>query len=168
MLPAAILVVVIGGLVWLFVSRRGNKGDQELGYGLVYVNQDGSMRELSPKEQAYTSEEFENYDSGRPYIKSNYKSVDGWGSQSGFMERRRVPKGLVVLPVHSNYDAREEEMGNDMFAAERAAGYIIQENGDGSTTVMPNPDIPIKEQVALVKQHVLQEQRTREALAKIP
>ena len=163
MLIAAISVIVIVGLVWIFGPRRGN----EPGFKFVYVNQDGSVRELSPGEQAYLSEQFSGGDSGRPYIKSSYKSSDGWGSQSGFIVRRRVPSRITILPVHPNYDALEKELGNDMLGSHRAAGDIIETNVDGSITCKPNPNISRKERFEHSRQYVLAEQRRREALAKI-
>lgn len=159
MLIAAISVIVIIGVVWMFGARRGN----EPGCRFVYVNQDSSVRELSPSEQ----EQFSGGDSGRPYIKSRYRSADGWGSQSGFIERRRIPSRIAILPVHPNYDALEKEIGHDMLGLHRAAGDIIETNDDGSITCTPNPNISRKERFERSRAHVLAEQRRREALAKI-
>lgn len=106
-------------------------------------------------------------DGGRPYIKSRYKCADGWGSQSGFIERRRVPSRITILPVHPDYDALEKEIGYDMLGSLRAAGDIIETNDDGSITCTPNPSISRKERFELSRQYVLAEQRRREALAKI-
>lgn len=74
----------------------------------VYVNLDGSVRELSPGEKEYVHAEYPIGDSGRPYIKQRYDDKDGWGSMSGFLERDRLPEGVEVLPVHPDYDARVE------------------------------------------------------------
>jgi hypothetical protein len=163
MLIAAIPVIVIVGLAWMFGPRRGN----EPGFKFVYVNQDGSVRELSPDEQAYLSEQFSGSDSGRPYIKSRYKSSDGWGSQSGFIERRWVPSRITILPVHPNYDALEKELGHDTLGSHRAAGDVIEMNADGSIACTPDPNISRKERFELLRQYVLAEQRRREALAKL-
>lgn len=84
------------------------------GFSFVYVNQDGSVRELSPAEQTYLSKEFSGGDSGRPYIKSSYKSRDGWGSLSGFIERSKVPARIEISPVHPDFDAQANELGFDM------------------------------------------------------
>jgi hypothetical protein len=158
-----IVGVVIVGVVWMFGPRRRN----EPGFKFVYVNHDGSVRDLSPGEQAYLSEQFSAGDSGRPYIKSRYKSADGWGSQSGFIERRRVPSRITILPVHPNYDVLEKELGHDMLGSLRAAGDIIETNDDGSITCTPDPSISRKERFERSRAHVLAEQRRREALAKI-
>src|ERR1700742_755303 len=44
----------------------------------VYVNQDGSVREISVGEQAYLTRRFDPFDGARPYIKSRYWSWDNW------------------------------------------------------------------------------------------
>jgi hypothetical protein len=163
MIIATIVVVVIAALVWKFRPRRGH----EPGFKYVYVNQDGSARELSPAERAYLSEEFSGGDGGRPYIKSSYESTDGWGSQSGFIERRRVPSRLAILPVHPDYDTREKEFGQDMLGSHRAATDIIETNPDGSISCTPNPKLSTKERFALSRNYMLEDQRRREALAKI-
>src|SRR5688572_29806530 len=88
MLTATLIVIgTVGFLFWKWGPRRL----KEPGFRYVYVNQDGSVRELSPEERDYLSEKFYNGDGGRPYIKSSYESHDGWGSQSGFIPRRQVP-----------------------------------------------------------------------------
>ena len=163
MFTATIAIIVLFGLVWKFGPRRSS----EPGFKFVYVNQDGSVRELSPNEQAYLSETFSGGDGGRPYIKSSYKSRDGWGSQSGFIERRQVPSRIAILPVHPNYDELEKEIKHDFLGSHREAGDIIERNADGSVTCTPNPNISRKERFELSRQYMLAEQRRREALAKI-
>jgi len=149
-------------MFWRFGSRRG----REPGFKFVYVNQDGTVRELSPEEQAYLCEEFEGGDSGRPYIKASYESSDGWGSQSGFIERRRVPYRITILPVHPNYDNAARELNEDLLDANRAVGDIIVENADGSISCFPNPDISRRKRFKLLCSYELAQQRRREALAK--
>jgi hypothetical protein len=146
----------------LFVSRRG----KEPGFEFVYVNQDGTVRELSPREKEYLSEKFSGGDGGRPYIKSSYESADGWGSRSGFIERRRVPASAAIAPVNPDYDALEAKLGQDLLGANRAAGDIIETNADGSITCKPNPNISREERFERSRRHQLAEQRRRESLAK--
>ena len=150
-------------LLWKFGPRRG----REAGFIFVYVNQDGSVRELSPEEQTYLSEKFSGGDGGRPYIKASYESRDGWGSKSGFIERRRVPSQIKILPVHPNFDELVKGQSNDLLGSHRASGDIIVKNTDGSTTCSPNPNISRKERFELARSYQLDQQRRREALAKI-
>lgn len=160
-IAAAIVVLVLGSLFWNYQPRRAH----EAGFKFVYVNQDGSVREVPPGEQAYLSEEFSGGDSGRPYIKSAYESTDGWGSQSGFIERRRVPARIRILSVHADYDEREKVLGFDWLSSSHAVGDILQKNPDGSITCIPNPSISKEERFELSRKYALEDQRRREALA---
>lgn len=72
-------------------------------FPFVYVNQDGTVRELCADEKAYLSQEFHGSDGGRPYIKDAYNARDGWGSLSGFLQRSLVPVGVDVRPVNPDY-----------------------------------------------------------------
>jgi hypothetical protein len=136
-------------------------------FKFVYVNQDGSVRELSPAEQTYLSKEFSGGDSGRPYIKSSYKSRDGWGSLSGFIERSKVPARIKVSPVHPDFDARAKELRFDMLDSHRAAGDVIETRADGSVACTPNPQISSTERFELFRNWQLAHQRERERLAMV-
>lgn len=169
MLVATVIVIgTMGFLFWKWGPRR----PEEPGFRFVYVNQDGSVRELSPGERDYVSTEFSGGDSGRPYIKTSYESHDGWGSQSGFIARRRVPARMEILPVHPNYDAAVKELGNDFLDAHLATEDVIVENADGSVAYYLSSDTSRKARKArkaqfkLSRDYVLAQQRRSEALAK--
>jgi hypothetical protein len=139
MIFGLLLAVVAIALLAAYLTRiRRLRRPQEPGFRFVYINQDGSARELSPEEQRYLSQEFSLGDSGGPYIKASYESLDGWGSQSGFIARRRVPIQVVIRPVHPNYDAAVKELGDDLLDLQRAAGDDIVKNSDASITCSPN------------------------------
>jgi hypothetical protein len=158
-----VIIVVIGFLIWKFGPRRG----RELGFKFVYVNQDGSVRELSPSEQNFLSQKFQGGDGGRPYIKSSYESSNGWGSQSGFIERRRVPSRIKIIPVNPNYDAAVKEVKEDFLDSIRAGGDIIVKNLNGSVNCTPNPSLSRRKRFKQIRDHQLEQQRRREELAKI-
>ena len=139
----------------------------EPNFEFVYMNQDSSVRELSPAEQTYLSKEFSGGDSGRPYVKSSCKSRDGWGSLSGFIERGKVPAQIKISPVHPDFDARVKELGFDMLDSHRAAGDIIETNADGSVSCSPNPQISSAERFELMRNWHLAHQRERERLAMV-
>jgi hypothetical protein len=134
----------------------------------VYVNQDGSVRELSPDEREFLSQEFHPADSGRPYIKSSHSSRDGWESMSGFLPRGRVPRHIVVEPVNPEYTP---PLGNAFLEGiedSRRIGDVITENADGSVRCAPNPNIPRKKRFELLREILLERQRERENLARHP
>lgn len=156
-------VVVIVGLVWKFGPRRG----KESGFKYVYVNQDGSVRELSPDEQNYLSKEFSGGDSGRPSVKFSYEgSGVVWGSQSGFLERRRVPRRLTIRTINPNYDQMKKGLEIDILGSHRAAGDLIETQEDGSVLCTPNPNISQKKRLKLIRKYEMAEQQRREAMAK--
>jgi len=157
--------VVLEVIVPMGKSSSGRSVDP--GFRYVYVNQDGSVREVSPAERTYISTEFAGSDSGRPYIKASFEARDGWGSLSGFIERCMVPARIRVAPVHPDYDARAEELGFDILDAHRAAGDIIERNADGSVSWTPNPRIPHEERYEMIRDWELSYQRRRERLARV-
>jgi len=113
----------------------------EAQFEYVYVNQDGTIREVSPNERKYLSEEFSPCDGGRPYIKGSYDALDGWGSKSGFMPRSMIPSNLEVQPVNPGYDAAAPSGTNvlaDILADHQRAGNAVTRNADGSVTVTLN------------------------------
>jgi len=134
----------------------------------VYVNQDGSVRELSRDERKYLSQDFHPGDGGRPYIKTSYESQDGWGSISGFLPRKRVPGQVLVEPVNPDYVPPEFDARHEMIEDSKRVGDIVTENADGSVTCAPNPNIPHKKRFDLLRQVQLERQREREQLARHP
>jgi len=64
---------------------------------LVYVNEDGSVRELTEAERTYVATEFSPLDGARPYVKSRYSDRTAWGIQ-GYLLRAEVPDGVSIDP----------------------------------------------------------------------
>jgi hypothetical protein len=68
-------------------------------YPFVYVNVDGTVRELHAKEREYLETPFHPCDGGRPYTKQSYADKNGWGEIIGFCERSKIPPHLAVAPA---------------------------------------------------------------------
>lgn len=134
----------------------------------VYVNQDGSVRELSPDEREYLSQGFSPGDGGRPYIKTSYESQDGWGSISGFLPRNRAPRHVVIEPVNPTYVPPGFDARREMIEDSRRVGDVVTESADGSVQCAPNPNIPLERRFELLRKIQLERQRERETLAKHP
>jgi hypothetical protein len=66
---------------------------------LVWINDDGSARELTDAEKKYVDKDFSPFDGARPYIKSNYEMRNGWGELKGFLLREKVPHGVAIAPA---------------------------------------------------------------------
>lgn len=62
----------------------------------VYVNDDGSARELTLGEGQYLATEYDASDYARPYIKTHYSARMPDGGLRGYLERRKLPKRVEV------------------------------------------------------------------------
>ncbi|MGE3166374.1 MAG: hypothetical protein AB7O52_15825 [Planctomycetota bacterium] len=60
----------------------------------VYVEDDGTYRDLAEAEREYLQEAFHPADGDRPYVKWRYGSRTPTGSLQGFLKRSRLPKGM--------------------------------------------------------------------------
>ena len=60
----------------------------------VFVEEDGSIRELTPEEAEHRATPFHPADGARPYIKASYKSRTPNGKVSGLLARKDVPDHL--------------------------------------------------------------------------
>ena len=100
---AAVVVAVTLFLVWLVVSGRAGdaRRAREMADGTyalryVYVEDDGTARELTPDQIEYLNTEFNPMDGNRPYIKSRYRQRTPDGKLKGFLLRRKLPRRIRV------------------------------------------------------------------------
>jgi hypothetical protein len=103
-------------------------------YPYVYVNADGTARELHPNERQYLETEFVLGDGGAPYVKSSYADLNGWGEIRGFLERAKLPEGMPIQ------DAPKEDPSRYMDKAEyaewlKSKGLKVIEKSDGSLLI---------------------------------
>lgn len=154
---------LVAEMLWLLIGTIRRQSE----ISFVYVNQDGSVREISVGEQAYLTRRFDPFDGARPYIKSRYWSWDNWGSRSGYLKRYRVPWRITIQPVRPDYDIAIKGFKEDILGVSRAGGEIIVRNDDGSITCTPNPNISRKEHWERGRKYQLEEQARREAIAKV-
>ncbi len=111
--------------------------DAEL-FPYVYVNADGTIRELHSNERSYLLSEFRPGDGAMPYIKSSYSQLNSWRELTGYLERSKVSHGAQIQ------DAPKEDPNRPLSKAERIEwlrkkGLEIAERSDGSLVVLkPN------------------------------
>ncbi|NBW11428.1 MAG: hypothetical protein EBR82_25685 [Caulobacteraceae bacterium] len=79
-----LLVIGVGVLLW----RWSDASDP------VYVEDDGSWRELSEEEIEYLRTPFAPTDGDRPYIKTSYGQRTSTGSLNGYLARRKLPRSI--------------------------------------------------------------------------
>ena len=94
LIATIVLLCFILKIVYDFPIRK-----REPGFKYVYVELDGSVRELYNDEVEYLKEEFHPNDGNRHYIKYKYKELTPSGKISGFIRRRRVPSHITIRPV---------------------------------------------------------------------
>lgn len=89
-------VLMVGGyVVWLIIAMRSRRPVEE-GFQYVWVNDDGTAREVTPVERRRLSSEYRDGDSRRAYVKLSYASKNKQGGRCGFLRRRQLPKDIVV------------------------------------------------------------------------
>jgi hypothetical protein len=66
---------------------------------LVFVNEDGSVRELTEADKEYVDTEFSPFDGARPYVKSCYSDRTAFGRLQGYLPRSEVPDGVPIGPA---------------------------------------------------------------------
>ncbi|MDB5444160.1 MAG: hypothetical protein JWP73_2536 [Phenylobacterium sp.] len=101
------MIWIAGGVVLLIVStlalwlRVANFGDLVVpgvdGRDYMYVEEDGSARELTPDELEYLGTAFHPADGNRPYIKGHYKDLTPDRRTSGFLPKAKLPSGVRIL-----------------------------------------------------------------------
>jgi hypothetical protein len=75
----------------IFCFTRRSRRRKEQGFHYVYINDDGSARELDNDEKEYLNAKFHGADGARPYIKFRYESLTPDGRIGGYLERRQLP-----------------------------------------------------------------------------
>ncbi|HEV2136309.1 MAG TPA: hypothetical protein VGR47_18865 [Terracidiphilus sp.] len=76
-----------------------NAGQSESGaepYPYIYVNADGSARELHREEREYLSSRISRFGEPRRYVKSTYSQKDGWGQLEGVLKRSSLPREIEI------------------------------------------------------------------------
>jgi hypothetical protein len=78
---------------------RWQKPARPFASAYVWVEDDGSARELEPFEVDYLNTEFEGADGNRPYIKRAYADLTPDGLIGGFLRRDKLPRGARAKPA---------------------------------------------------------------------
>ena len=75
---------------------------------LVYINDDGSARELTEADKKYVDTEFSPLDGARPYIKSHYSKRTALGEIRGYLPRTEVPEGVPINPAPPESEPQQQ------------------------------------------------------------
>jgi hypothetical protein len=104
--------------------------DAEL-FPYIYVNVDGTARDLHSSERQYLQSDFCPGDGAAPYIKGSYSERNGWGELAGYLERSQLPHGTEIqeAPIE---DPRRSLNKAELVEWLRSKGMEITEKSDGS------------------------------------
>ena len=104
-------------------------------YPYIYVNADGTARELHATEREYLETEFHPGDGAAPYVKGTYEQRNGWGDLAGYLKRPRLPHGMQIHDAPTEDPQRALRTKEQQIAWFRSKGMEVTENSDGSFTV---------------------------------
>ena len=111
-------------------------------YPYVYVNADGTARELHHSERRYLRTEFTGGDGAAPHVKASYDERNGWGELAGYMQRELLPHGTPVHRVPAD-DPLKPLRQDEHIAWLRSKGVEVIENSDGSFTMVAPRATPL-------------------------
>lgn len=72
-------------------------------FEFVYVENDGTVRELDEEKIDYLETEFEPTDGAKPYVKSSYDQLTPDNKILGFLHRSKVPKDIEIINTDLRY-----------------------------------------------------------------
>jgi len=94
------LLAIATYFVWVSWQTRSRR-PKENGYKYVYVEENGSAREVTADEKKYLETEFHPADGARPYIKLRYEVRDRRIGIAGYLPRRQLPKNTPITQAPS-------------------------------------------------------------------
>ncbi len=106
---------------------------KESPYPYVYVNDDGTVRELHEAERKYLEEPFSPYDGARPNVKGDIEARDGWGSVAGYCHRSAIPLNLQIANAPLEDPFRPMSKAEHIeWLKKRMPGFEVVERADGT------------------------------------
>jgi len=144
-------LAVIMYLTWFFLQTRPRRPKED-GYKYVYVEDDGSAREIASDEKEHLETKYHPADGASPYIKLRYESLNGWGNLAGYLPRRQLPKNIMIAQAPSKQFVDKNKMREAMIDEHKKAGDTLIENPDGSFTIELNKNISMQERYEIHKQ----------------
>jgi len=114
-------------------ARKGNYGRDvpKPSEALVWINVDGSARDLTDAEKRHVDADFSPFDGARPYIKSTYQQRNGWGELSGYLRRTKVPDGIPINAINAAPPERPPQQQTAESVAS-AISELVRKSNSGS------------------------------------
>ena len=104
-------------------------------YPFVYVEKDGTVRELHASERKHLETPFYPTDGSRPYVKNSLNQKNALGDMSGYCLRSKIPSRVVIYnpPTEDPTILHEQELFEDTIKLAKEHGFELVEE-DGKST----------------------------------
>ena len=93
-----VFAFAIGFGLWRLMEIPLRKGRDAV-FDYVYVDESGNARELTADEEEFLSTAVFPSDDADRFIKSDYLELTEDGRVAGYIQRRRLPRGIRVAPA---------------------------------------------------------------------
>ncbi len=105
-------------------------------YPYLYVNDDGTARELHRSERSYLETSFNPFDGNRPFVKDTYEQKNGWGNLHGFCHRSKIPVSVKIspAPLDDPYKPSNKTVLEEQIEFYTKQGWDVIQNPDGTVT----------------------------------
>ncbi len=102
-------------------------------YPYVFVEVDGTVRELHISERNHLETPFHPTDGSRPYVKNSFRQRNALGSMKGYCLRSRIPPHLTIIdpPEKDPTLLTEEEIINLEIESSREQGFELVDKEHG-------------------------------------
>jgi len=99
----ALLLCVIGLRRIAYAREKTTKSNGSYAHKFVWVEDDGTARQLTPDEIEYLNTEFLPGDGARPHIKASYSSRTPDGRIGGFLRKSSLPRHTIAVLKSSTH-----------------------------------------------------------------
>ena len=116
-------------LSFAMVSENDAK---KIPYPYVYVEKDGTVRELHSSERKFLETPYHPADGSRPYIKKSFNALNSFGNLRGTCLRSKVPHQISIqaAPIEDPIPSLLQEIQEDMVKLVKENNFeIIEEDG---------------------------------------
>lgn len=108
------------------------KDAKTIPYPYVYVEKDGTVRELHSSERRFLETPYHPADGSRPFIKKSFKALNPFGNLRGTCLRSKVPHQISIqaAPIEDPIPLLLQEIHEDSVKLAKENNFeMIEENG---------------------------------------
>lgn len=105
-------------------------------YPYVYVEKDGTVRELHASEHKHLETPFYPTDGSRPYVKNSYNQKNAVGSMRGYCLRSKIPSHIKIddSPTEDPITLSKQELIEHEINISEEQGFELIKDEEGKLT----------------------------------